>query len=581
MNHLKNNCLSFDEAMIKCTNTLQSKHNPEQSLASLLKILGEYYSADSSYIFEFDEETQIFGSNYQWNSRESVEFANTFADLPFSALEYFSADRFLDDEIPIMTFVPSEFPNSPIDHLFEQVDNIMISPMVRKGKTTGFVGITNLSFEDFDSSLFGCIILFIQECLQKRDMHLQLAILHNLDPLTGFFNKIQYAKKLKLLEQRPPQQLGIVFIQLTGLEKTGEIYGEKYVDVKIKNASLVVSHFFEFPFYRLDTQKFICFVLNIEEDTFLSVMDQMRLETTSNSDACFTIGHTWCHGEINIHQEIARSNNGLEENLSENNKKKFPSPTECLLADLNRAIEAQEFVVYLQPKVELTSRKLVSAEALVRRLLPQNQMLVPPDTFVPLYENHAIIRHLDLHVLRIVCQMLGEWQKQGKELPISVNFSRVTLMDKGIAKVIAEICKEYGVPPHLVEIEITERLGASPDDLTNLVVEDFTQQGLTLILDDFGSTYSNFLTLTKVDIKEIKIDHSLVENLVESRKNQKILKSIIEMCDAIEGTRSLAEGIETQAQTEILVDLNCTYGQGFFFSPPIPIDEFFIKYMSE
>lgn len=571
--------LDFEKAILQCTDTLQGKNNAEQSLATLLKILGEYYASDSSYIFEFDEETQIFGCNYQWNSKEKVEFANTFADLPFSALEYFSSDYFAEAEIPLLCFVPKHYPEAPITYLFEEVENLVVSPMFRKGVTTGFVGITNVSFENFDARLFSCVILFMQECLQKREMHLQLALLHNLDPLTGFFNKEQYSKKLKILEEKPPHQLGILFVQLTGVEKTGEIYGSKYVDMKIKNASWIMSQFFDFPFYRIERQKFVCFVLNIDEETFLSVADQMRLESTSNSDACFTIGHSWSEGDINIHQEIGRTYSGFQENSEESVRTKFRSPTECLLSDLSKAIEEDCFRVHLQPKVELSTGKIVGAEALVRRMILKTGELVSPDVFVPLYENHTIVRHLDLHIMRTVCKLLNEWGKLGHEIPISVNFSRVTLTERGIAKEIKKICQEYDISPSMVQIEITERLGSAPDELNELLLDDFKQAGLRLVLDDFGSTYSNFLNLIRMDIEEVKIDHSLVENMEHNLKNQKILKTIVDMCNSLGGTSSLAEGVETEEQRNILMELKCQYGQGFFFSPPLSQEEFCEKYL--
>lgn len=578
--------LSFDDAIMQCTNTLQSKHNAEHSLSTLLQIIGEYYQAGSSFIFEFDEENQIFYKNYHWCPSETTVLISEFTQMSFSMFDYFSYDCLDSTDGAILTYNTEMFPDLPLTKELSNcnINNIIVHPMVRQDKTTGFVGISNIELDLFDSRLFDCGILFIQECLHKREMNLQLSVLHNLDPLTGLYNKAQYNKKLKGLEQKPPEKLGLIFIQMTGLEKTGEIYGEKYVDVKIKNATIIMRQFFDFPFYRVDEHKFVCFVLNVEEDAFVSAIDQLRRETSSNSDACFTVGHTWSSGTIHIHQEIARINSVLNADdsiLSTNLPKKLLSPTECLLKDLYRAIESEEFVVYLQPKVVLATHEVVGAEALVRRVIPKNGMLVQPDTFVPLYEHHAIVHHLDMHVLKKVCEILSDWKEKGISLPISVNFSRLTLMDTGVAPKIAEMCEAYQVPPERVEIEITERLGTSSDDLSNLVVDDFKKLGLNLILDDFGSTYSNFLTLTKVDINEVKIDHSLIENMDSNVKNQKILKSIIDMCKAIGTTKSLAEGVETDKQKDLLLDLNCTYGQGFFFSHPLPADEFYNKFLKD
>lgn len=584
MNHPVLPALSFDEAIMKCTDTLQSKHNVDYSLYTLLGILGQFYGADSSYIFEFNEETQGFRNNYQWNQDTEEPYATGFEELSFSALDYFSAEDLDCGEEPILTFDTKNFPDSPISAYFEErsVSNIMLYPMSRKKHTAGFVALTNLNFQLFDSCLFGCVILFVQECIQKREMNLQLAVLHNLDPLTGCFNQNQYQKKIASLQQVPPDKLGILFVRVVGLQKTSEIYGAKYVDVKIKNAASVLGNFFDYPFYRIDEHTFTCFVPNMEESSFLSVVEQLHVETTINSDACFTVGQTWSSGTIDIQAEINKTTislNSVNTSADKSIAKTLPSPTECLYEDLCRAIKSSEFSVFLQPKVRLDTREVVGAEALVRRILPRKNKIISPDVFVPLYEHHSIIRTLDLHVLESVCSQLTQWVELGVEIPISVNFSRITLMEKGISNVIAGICEKYMISPSLIHLEITERLSASSDDLTSLSVEDFKKLGLSLVLDDFGSTYSNFLSLTKVDIKELKIDHSLIINMEHSVKNQKILQSIMEMCEALENTVSLAEGIETEAQHKMLLDLNCSYGQGFLFSKPMPMDEFYEKFL--
>lgn len=575
----------FEEAIVKCTQTLHSRQGADVSIRTLLEILGQFYKANSCHVFEFDSETQVFDKKFQWTSQLQLLPEDQFEELPFSSLEYFNYDQGELEEISFLSYDCSEFPDLPLSKLLGsyKIKNIMIYPMMQGDIPTGFVSVANYSPWELDNRLFHCVTLFIQESLQKEAIHSQLAELHNLDSLTGCYNVAQYQTKLKKLEQNPPAQLGIVFAEIIGLDKTRELYGSNFADVKVKNAAAILNLFFDLPFYRLEDNKFICFVLNIEEGPFQSMVEQLRVETTSNSDACFTVGHTWCCGTVDVYQEIARSNHFLQRDGASFSKgaKTFLSPTECLLKDLKRAIQKDDFVVLLQSKVDLNSRKVMGAEALSRRLLRKTGELVSPEIFVPLYEHHSIIRFLDLHILDKVCETLSIWKNSGHIVPISVNFSRVTLMEPGISEAIAEVCRRHEIPPHLVQLEITERLGSSPDDLSNLVGDDFKKLGLELVLDDFGSTYSNFLTLTKVDIKEVKIDHSLVENMENNVKNQKILKSITQMCKNIGNTISLAEGVETQAQFELLRELGCVYGQGFYFSQPLPTEEFRETFLSE
>lgn len=312
MNQTPHAPLSFDEAIMKCTNMLQSKNNPEQSLVSLLQILGNYYHADFSYIFEWNEEKDLFENNYHWSGQEANEVSEAFLDLPITVLEKFSTERFKEQEIEIMTYERRD--NS--EAFFETMDSIIASVLKVKGKIVGFVALTNVVFENFDSRLFGCALLFIEECLQKREMYLQLALLHNLDPLTGFFNSTKYAQKLKQLEQACPEKTGVVTIEITDLTEAGQVFGAKYVDVKIKNASLLMSQFLEFPIYRIEKEKFICFVTEVAEESFEYLMDQMRLETKTNSEACFVFGYSWFCGDFNISDALLRSQNNLDEKIS-------------------------------------------------------------------------------------------------------------------------------------------------------------------------------------------------------------------------------------------------------------------------
>lgn len=574
--------LSFDEAMIRSTETLQTKYSAEHSLHFLLKILGEFYQSDSSYIFEFDQEEQVFTNQYQWRHEDTDSVASQFGNLPFSVLEYFSSDRVICEEATVFSFETHEYPELPLSKLLTayDIDNIVIYPIIRKSMTTGFVGIINVDLDDFDIRFFPCAVLFVQECLHKREMHLQLSSLHQIDPLTGCFNDKRFLKQVNSLEQTPPKSLGVVFVQLNGLEKTGEIYGEKYVDLKIKNAAQVMGEFFTYPFYRVETQKFICFLPDVEEKTVTSLVEQLRLEASSNSDACFNVGYTWTKENVNVREEISRSNSNKQRTCQAPVQETVLSATECLQNDLLRAMVHDDYRVYLQPKVILTTGKVIGAEALVRRFIPKTGGLVTPDVFVPLYEHHSIISYLDMHVLKQVCEILANWRDLGKKLiPISVNFSRVTLMESGVGEQIVAMCSQYDIPLSYLQIEITERLGKREEEMSSLVVDDFEKLGLTLVLDDFGSTYSNFLTLAKAHIDELKIDHTLVDNMLRNEKNRKLLISIIDMCRSMDNMKCLAEGIETKEQWEMLRDMNCDYGQGFYFSRPLAIQDFYQNYI--
>lgn len=250
-----------------------------------------------------------------------------------------------------------------------------------------------------------------------------------------------------------------------------------------------------------------------------------------------------------------------------------------LQQDLLKAIESKEFQIYFQPKIQLSNQAVVGAEALVRRKISREDALVYPGIFVKLYEEQAIIRHLDLYVVESVCKTLANWQKQGIELPVSVNFSRVTLTEYGIVEAVQEICSRYQVPHHLLIIEFTERIAMMNETAYYNLAEQFASRGFCLSLDDFGAAYSNLITLAQIDVDEIKIDKSLIKDMVGDSKNQIVLKSILDLCQVIGDTVPLAEGIETKEQARMLEDFGCLYGQGNFFSPPVTEGEFFAQFL--
>ena len=132
------------------------------------------------------------------------------------------------------------------------------------------------------------------------------------------------------------------------------------------------------------------------------------------------------------------------------------------------------------------------------------------------------------------------------------------------------ICREYRVPPACITIEVTESISAMNGEQLQQLIQELGERGFSISLDDFGSQFSNLSILSELDFDEVKFDRSLVSSLEESRKSRVILKNCIDLCHDLEGTHALAEGIETEGQLELLNRFHCDYGQGYYFSKPLP-----------
>ena len=157
---------------------------------------------------------------------------------------------------------------------------------------------------------------------------------------------------------------------------------------------------------------------------------------------------------------------------------------------------------------------------------------------------------------------------------ISVNFSRITLLESDIVEVIGEICARHHVPTSVIAIEVTESIGKMGNEQSKELTAKLKEAGFSISLDDFGSQYSNLAILATMHFDEVKFDRSLVSMLEENEKSRVVMECGLGLCRALKGTASLAEGIETKGQADLLTAYNCDYGQGYYFSKPIPRDQF-------
>ena len=208
------------------------------------------------------------------------------------------------------------------------------------------------------------------------------------------------------------------------------------------------------------------------------------------------------------------------------------------------------------------------------RKLADDGSIIPPGNFIPFYEVGGVISYIDLFVMRTACAALRAWHDQGHDLHISVNFSRVTLLEPNIVNALEKICQEEMVSPESITVEVTERIGEMDAERLKELVLQLKGSGFSISLDDFGSQYSNLAILATMDFDDVKFDRTLVSTLEENEKSRMVMESSLGLCRSLKGTSSLAEGIETQGQLDLLTAYRCDYGQGYYFSRPIPHHEF-------
>ena len=243
-----------------------------------------------------------------------------------------------------------------------------------------------------------------------------------------------------------------------------------------------------------------------------------------------------------------------------------------LNGELRKAIDEDHLVLYYQPKVSAKDGTIVGAEALVRW---QHALfgMIPPDDFIALAEHSGLIKPLTRWVLNEAMRQAADWRRNGLPLPVAVNVSARNLLEKGMPEEVARLLESHGLPPELLVCEITESVIMEDRRRSLEAITELVSMGVTIAIDDFGTGYSSLAYLRQLPAAEIKIDKSFVMRMDRDKDDAVIVGSTIQMAHSL-GLKVVAEGVESERIWCELRARGCDYGQGYYFSRPIPANQF-------
>lgn len=247
-------------------------------------------------------------------------------------------------------------------------------------------------------------------------------------------------------------------------------------------------------------------------------------------------------------------------------------------SELRKAIERDEFLLFYQAQMDLSSKKVVGFEALIRWNHP-TRGLVNPDEFIYLAEETGLIVPIGKWVLYTACRQQMQWSEEGySDINMAVNLSARQFKDKDFVKLVNDVIEETGIDPNRLELEITETIALDDLDYTISTIKELRKLGVNFSLDDFGTGYSSMNYLKLLPVSNLKIDKSFLDTVMEDQNDQKIVETIITLARHLD-LYVIAEGVEHSEQERFLQDANCNKAQGYLYSKPIPNDmaELFLK----
>jgi len=240
--------------------------------------------------------------------------------------------------------------------------------------------------------------------------------------------------------------------------------------------------------------------------------------------------------------------------------------------EIEQALDNDEFELAFQPKIDLNSTTVSGAEALIRWRKPSGE-LVPPDKFIPVVERSDLILPLTVWVLNAAIRCCAVFQKLVPGFSMAINLSPTLLQRRDLVEMVMSATNIWGVPPEQVVLEVTEGAMMEDSALSLEVLGQLHEAGLRLSIDDFGAGYSSLAYLQRLPVDEIKIDQAFLIGMEDDPKKAAIVRTTVDIGHNFD-LKVVAEGVETAAVLDQIVAMGCDYGQGYYISKPLFVDEF-------
>jgi diguanylate cyclase (GGDEF)-like protein/PAS domain S-box-containing protein len=430
---------------------------------------------------------------------------------------------------------------------------------------------------------------------RAKDTEEQLERATHFDGITGLPNRVLFRERLRQALVRANFQdsmLAVLFLDIDDFQRINDALGHHAGDELLDAVGERIAAMLRETdtVARLSEDEFAIVLSDVDDATNVAVVARKVLQAFSDS---FRIADQDVYATASVGVALFPDDAGDIENLlrdadtamyhakheGRNTYRFFSTEMHARAAqhvtlecDLRRANENHEFVIHYQPRVDVESGEICGAEALIRWQHPRLG-LVPPARFIPIAEQTRLIVPIGEWVLREACRQARAWIDEGLgKLQVAVNLSAAQFDQKELARTIGEVLKETGLPPNLLEIELTESIAMRNPETTIETLQELRAMGVRAAIDDFGTGYSSLAYLKRFPIDALKIDRSFVRDLVVDPDDANIARAIIGLAHNLR-LRVVGEGVETQEQLRVLVENGCDEIQGYLTGRPMTADK--------
>ncbi|MDO4560248.1 MAG: EAL domain-containing protein [bacterium] len=557
------------EAMNGCMSVMLSADRYDLSVAGVLGVLGEYYGAQRVYTLSLVASGTAVSGLHEWVAAGWHSTLDKITGMSLKKLPMFK--RVLAMAKPVILDGVTRGGESPW--------SFIVLPVIAGGKVQGFLCIENPEKHKADVALPNALIPMLMHERARFSLGADGLKIAGRDELTGLPDRSSFDSAARAFAPGERRSAGVLYVTLAPPRGRGGADAARGGEMLVFAAQALANIVKKARIYRISARELAAVCENVSQEVFTALCRRCQSVLQRRHPKCFYCGGAWSDSDLSVKKLL----NEAERSAGGSDKAPWPAGAagedRGNLLDIKEGLAAGRFFIRLQPLVDMRTGKAVGAEALARcRDAAGTEVL--PGAFLHAFETLGITRELDYFVLDQAFRTVEEWRARGlAPLPISVNFSRRTLLSGTALASALAVSSRYDLPDGLVKIEVPASIGGGDDpEPVRRALAEMGEQGFRFVLDDLGLEYLRTQTFGGLPVDEAKLGRSLIGSFLFNSLNRSVVESLVGVC-AKNGVRCVAKGVESEPQAEGLREAGCVFAQGYYYGRPLTVEDFCKKYL--
>lgn len=402
------------------------------------------------------------------------------------------------------------------------------------------------------------------------------------DEMTGLLNRNSFVEYTEALNVKELESAGAVSVDINSLKKFNLEFGHDYGDEVVRRVAELLEEYFKGDHvFRLTGDEYLILCENIPYEKFITQVHDLHTKLENISLDLTSVGYAWEKVDIDPDRMIRSAEEMMHQEKQDYYRRERKEDHRPIIEqDLLDDIRGGRYIVCLDPEFDIQTDSVSGASAVIR-YHHKDLGVIDPKKYLDILEQTKLSYHLDIYIFEQVCRTLQNWeQREIPLIPISVPLSGVTLRRDGIAEELIHIARKYRVPTEYLLVEISDADSQLNQEMIAETINKIRKGNIRVVLNRFGSKQSSLSSIAIMEFDVLKLDRSIVEDIVGNHRCQVVAQAILDTCRRL-GVHSIASGVVTQDQLNVLKELGYQNAEGVLFNKPITVETFEVRYLGQ